>query len=359
MPTTIRSRRPAARRLRKAPALAGLTAAAVLALVSCTSNHEAKPAANVSATAAGSPSTTAPSGVISPAQAAKILAAYAPANDRANRQRSDAINTTIETGVLSAQSQAEYQMYPHWPASLRPSIDTSFTYTDPRFYIPRAAPLGQRPFFLAVARGQETHVAHPASWTEYLLFVQTPQGWRLTAAVSADKGQTVPAMAQDAQGFAIALAPDTPGLALRPSALSSAVLDNYITGGRTDGAIFAATLTATEQRGQRAAAARRLAPATVWFTAALNPYPHDIFALRTADGGALVLASEAHEEHDLAAPPGYLTLSAHTGERAWITRTNVNALNDTFTCNNLAAVPVRGQAQLLGTRCELTFADAH
>jgi hypothetical protein len=360
MITTPRNQRPAAGR-RRSSVLTVLTAAATLALVSCRGGHDTDSSENASAAASTTriPNAVAPGGVISPAQAAKILAAYAPANNLANQQRSDAINDRIETGVLSAQSQAEYEMYPYWDDSQRPSIDTSFTYTEPRFYIPRAAPPGQRPFFLAVARGQETHTTRPSSWTEYLLFVQTPQGWRLTAAVTADKGQSMPAVALDAQGFATAVAPGAPGLAIRPSALASAVVDNYITGGRADGAVLAATPTVVSQRGLRAATAKRLAPATVWFTAMPNPYPHDVFALRTADGGALVLAGETHGEHDLAARPGHLALGTHSGERAWTTRRNMNALNDTFTCNDLAAVPVRGQVRLLGTRCELTFADAH
>lgn len=343
-------------RVRLRPALTGITAAAALLTAGCsTSHHPQHPPATSSTTASTqgpADATAPPQAPITPAQAKAVLQRYSTVNNEANARRSPALNAQIETGALQAQSQAEFRMYRYWSAQQR-SFLQPFTYIDPVFYIPRQYPLGQTPWFLTIAHGLDSR-GPSGEWTEALIFIRTSAGWRLTAAAVIDKGQKLPTVDRDAQGYPTVIDPDTTSLAMAPAALPAAVTDNYLTGGRNPGAIFAATPATTRQRSAYNTRATYLRPyGRSQFVTLTNPYPAT-YALRTTDGGALVIATSAHGEHDYAMPGGAIALSPHAQERAWEKSRQISDMTVHYTCIDAAAIPKTGKARQLGSDCETT-----
>jgi hypothetical protein len=246
-------------------------------------------------------------------------------------------------------------MYRYWDASNRRQLGP-FTYLQPRYFIPRHTP-GQQPWFAVLARGQELGTKKPTVWTSYLVFTETrPGAWRMSAEAPIDKGEHLPAVKVDADGFATAVDPDATGLAIRPSQLPLAVTDNYVTGGKSDGAVFASTPDLTAQRKAYKEHLTMLRPhGRSEFVYANNLTP-EVYALATSDGGALVVASSAHAQHDSTHPGYSLTLDPHSGERAWLKSPALTTVFTTFMCLDAAAIPRTGKVSLLGSDCETTNA---
>lgn len=348
----------------RALAAVAASSAAVLLLAGCNSSHHT---GRTAATASGSPSACrtaaasdctpstakpAPAPVLLTRQAAaKILARYITLNNEANRKRSPAVNGLIETATVREQSRAEFEMYPYWTPADRKQM-APFTYNTPRFYIPRTVPTAQRPWFAVLAHGSWS----TKQWA-YMVFTQVSAGqWRLAAESALDTGQSVPKITVDAQGYATALDPSAPGLAMTPASLPTAVNDLYLTGGKKAGRALATTPDSTAQRKAFAAEKTFLRPyARSQFVALTNPYPA-AYALRTTDGGALVIASSAHGEHQyVVIEGGYITLGAHSGERAWDKQQHITDVTVTFSCLDVAAIPPAGRDRAvreLGSDCE-------
>lgn len=352
-------------RARLRPALAGVAAAVALAAAAgCSPGHastaapsggQCQPAASARCTDSTAPG--APAGPVTVQQAASILARYIEINNEANRQRSARLNDEIETGALQAQSRAQYRQYPYLSSKARTEF-SAFTYVRPHFYIPRtpAGASGQDPWFLTVATGVDQKTR--TTWIAYLVFVEVDPGtWRMAAATEPLKAST-PTIALDSRGYATAVDPDNAsGLALRPSLLPIAVVDNYVTGGQHDGQVFAPTAQTAEARSAYQHRSDNLRPYGIGTYTRINDPFHTIWALRTTDGGALVIASSTHGKTELITRPGAsITLNVHAPERAWVNSTTVYSLTTQWTCLDAARIPAHGKVQLLGSDCEITGA---
>jgi hypothetical protein len=347
-------------------ALAACATAVAVALAGCNSDHSTGSSSPTGAsTAACQPAASArcgkvsapAAGVITRQEAAAQLARYITINNEANKKVSAKLNDQIETGALRAQSQAQFKMYPYWDAASRSSEFAPFTYLDPTYYIPRSAPKGQDPWFAVLTRGQQLGKKKPTTWTSLLIFTEaSPGAWRISAETPIDQGQHLPQIAVDADGFAKTLDPDTAGLAIRPSQLPIAVTDNFVTGGKADGAVFATTPDLTSQRKAHQDHLTMLRPhGRSEFMPANNLTP-EVYALATSGGGALVVASSAHAQHDYTLPGYSLTLDPHNGARAWLKSSALTTAYIQVTCLDTASVPRTGKVALLGSDCETTGA---
>lgn len=291
---------------------------------------------------------------ITPEGARAVLTNYIKINNAANQALSRQLNNQIETGAVHAQSQAEFTTFPWWTKDEKTSI-APFSYVQPRIYLPRASASAKHPWFAVLA-----HYSTAKNLTSFMIFIKEGTAWKLSAETGFDAGQVPPPIAVDADGYATSIGPDdAAGLAMKPSTLPLAVNDNYLTGGTGDGTIFAKSPDTTQQRKSYKDAKTFLRPyAASEFTTANDPYGA-VYALKTVGGGALVIASSAHNQYDhVIYPGGSINLGPHSRERAWVHTSSVQMLTTTFTCLDAAAVtPKGGKADLLGSDCEITGAS--
>jgi hypothetical protein len=281
-----------------------------------------------------------------------VLSNYIRVNNAANKKRSLALNNTIETDTIRAQSRAEYRTYSRWTKDERDDL-RPFSYLQPHFYIPRSSGSDQKPWFAVLA-----HYSTNKSTTSFMVFVRSGSTWKLSAETPISPGQTVPPIAVDAAGYAKSVDPDSTALAIRPSALHLAVTDNYTSGGTHEGAVFAASPDNSSQRKAHSDSKTFLRPyAASEFSAGEDPFA-DTYALATTDGGALVIASSVHNQSEhVIVPNGVITLGPHSRELAWVHSTRVPVLTTTYSCLDAAAIPRSGKLRLLGSDCEITGAE--
>jgi hypothetical protein len=314
------------------------------------------------------PTPTRPAGVVTLQQAGDLLARYVKINNQANATagtsaksvaQAQALNDQIEAGPLRAQSRGEFAIYKVRTAEDRKYDREAFSYVGTTWYIPRADAFGagQQPFFAALSHVKDGLENKSAKRARLIVFGKQPDAsWKLTAVVDLDG--RVPALAHDAQGYALPLAPDAGGLAMQPAHLALAIGDNYTTGGLNDGAALAATTDAKVQRGLVESWTKPIAPVGKSEVAvAQDPY-QAVYALKTADGGALTVVSDAHEMHDFVlALGGTITISAHHEARAWVPGT-VTDLTVSYGCLDAAVIPRTGKTVQIGMDCLMEHASA-
>ncbi|RBQ14171.1 hypothetical protein DP939_42230 [Spongiactinospora rosea] len=156
-----------------------------------------------------------------------------------------------------------------------------FKITKAEFTIPRPLP-GQSRWFLATLNYAGS------STTTHLIFAETRDGWRVVAATISEASQPLPAPALDRQGLATALGPQARDLVATPRQVVQAHT-TLAAKARYDGHIRA-ILAPGEQTSKMATdiQSERAVLRGQWrLTLAARALP-GIYALRTADGGALV-----------------------------------------------------------------------
>lgn len=243
----------------------------------------APPARSVRPTAAPSASVTA-TPPLTLAQAASVLAGYTAGNNRANATRSVARLAAIETGSSYAIDAALDLTARASGAAPYPAFEPASV----AYYIPRTEPAtGPRWFAARVGNAFASSPAKVSS-VEYLLFLQAAPGarWRNAIEPYLLPAASAPRIMVGGDGLATAVAPAATSLAVAPVRLP------VVTAGSFDGAgpmaIPAGVADRTDERAwQRKAPTLtitdRHAPATAG----------QAFALRTADGGALVFYTVA------------------------------------------------------------------
>jgi hypothetical protein len=231
-------------------------------------------------TAPGAGSTAGLQPPITRTRAQLVLAAYTTANNTANATASDSLIATVETGTSLAIDQGVYRGQRAAKAHGFPA----FAPVSARYYIPLEDPASY-PHWFAV-RVSNAPVASPGTVTsrEYIVFTQAAPGAPWLDAVEPFLGKNVspPPMALDANGYAKAVAVDSPGLALSPAAASGA------TAAARDGGAGqpSAPAVLVIDRARAAVAGQLLKGASAVTRHAGTS--ERVFALRTADGGALV-----------------------------------------------------------------------
>ncbi|MET9869953.1 hypothetical protein ABZZ16_28065 [Streptomyces sp. NPDC006386] len=230
----------------------------------------------------------------------------------------------------------------------------SYDVAGAKLYIPRLAG-GQEGWFAAALSTERGRAL-----SRLAVFAERPQHkrWEMVFVVDLDS-QKLPGIALDREGYATAVtATDNKQLAADANVLRTAVLDNFATGGTNSGSkVFAPTKASKQQIKVHDETGTRFGnQGTTVFDAADNRY-NDAYALKTADGGALVLFSHTHTQTDAVAHSG-LQINPGKGDRAWLHDVPRTSIRYTFVCNDAATAPAKAEpSRLIGYACARTDAS--
>jgi hypothetical protein len=240
------------------------------------------------------------------AQAQAVLGNYTTVNNNANAQRSDTLLTTIETGSSFAIDAGLYVQQQAEQAAPFPAFGPA----QATYYIPRDQPAdGPRWFVVQVANAFAANPQKVTS-TEYLLFTQSAPGaaWVDTLEPFLLSGASAPQIAVGADGLATAVSPASGSVTVAPGtlpAVTAASLDG--TGG--GGAAVADPGNLADRSDQRTWQGKVTGGTVVDTHAAAAGANGQEFALRTADGGALVFYTDAAAVTVAASPGSTLNLT--------------------------------------------------
>ncbi|MFG2249262.1 hypothetical protein [Spirillospora sp. NPDC048823] len=209
------------------------------------------------------------------AQAKAIFARHQKVNNKANAQVSDELLRSNETGpMLEADLAGNKRIRGKHEEKI-----PAFFYRDPQFYIPRTT----GPAWFAVTAA-ETENGN----TELLVFVDTGGGsYKAAVGVWLAKGKKFPAIARNADGSATAV---TDGAALGVGAKVSDYLTTAARGKQSATGLVPGPL--TSQLGKSwAKTVRRINDGLRWAGGtSWKARPQPVYALKTADGGTLVMS---------------------------------------------------------------------
>ncbi|AJE87430.1 hypothetical protein SLNWT_7054 [Streptomyces albus] len=239
-------------------------------------------------------------------------------------------------------------------ADRKPYQPWSYNTANAELYIPRLAADQHRWFAAALS---DRKGKPPSRLT---VFAEQPQHkrWELVSVVDLDS-RKLPDVALDADGYSTAVAADgNRQLATVAHRLRSAVLDNFATAGTNTGKkVFAPTAASKRQIKIHDKTGTRYGnQGTTVFAGATNRYK-DTYALKTTDGGALILFSHTHTQTDAVAHSG-LQINPGPDDRAWLHDIPRTSIRYTFVCNDAATVPANaGPSRLVGYTCARTDAS--
>ncbi|WP_251015918.1 hypothetical protein [Streptomyces sp. ISL-99] len=327
------------------------TACLALALTGCT-GEDGPAQARQTPSASTAPK---PAPALTAAQARDVITHYSKTNNEANSDRNRALLDTVEDGPLYAMSVSEYKETEGLPtADRKPYKPWSYDPADAKLYIPRLA-AGQSPWFAAALSDQKGKAPSRLG-----VFAESPQHkrWELVSVVDLDTPK-LPDIALDRDGYATAVCADgNKQLAAGADLLRTGVLDNFATGGTNTGTkIFTPTKASKQQIEVHDKTGTRYGnQGTTVFAGAANRYK-DAYALKTTDGGALILFSHTHTQTDAVAHSG-LQINPGKDDRAWLHDVPRTSIQYTFVCNDAATVPAKAEpSRLIGYTCARTDAS--
>jgi hypothetical protein len=283
--------RPPGRRLASAPALALAAAlATVVPVTACTSS----PAGTGKSATASAQRTAAPA--ITSAQARQVWDHYVAVSGAETVKAGDpALPLSVETGVQRAIDSASLRAFKSFVAPV---------FRTPTFFLPEQS--GYPRFFVADVTRQLTSDPPPSAAArssydgaatyplgpDLLLFEQASEGepWLLASVSSLAVGEKLPKLATDRAGYVPAVRLSDTALLAQPDdvgPLQAAVVDDGPASAAA-GAIAAGQLTTGLYRGALGHANGMKAPPGDRYQWELQGASYPEFALRTADGGALV-----------------------------------------------------------------------
>ncbi|WP_185298096.1 hypothetical protein [Streptomyces finlayi] len=239
-------------------------------------------------------------------------------------------------------------------ADRKPYKPWSYDTASAKLYIPRLTP-GQDRWFAAALSDQKGKAP-----SRLAVFAERPQNkrWELVSVVDPE-GKKLPDVALDQDGYATAVAANgNKQLAAGADLLRSAVLDNFATGGMNTGTkVFEPTVASKQQIEVHDKTGTRYGDqGTTVFAGAANRYK-DAYALKTSDGGALILFSHTHTQTDAVAHSG-LQINPGKDDRAWLHGVPRSSIQYTFVCNDAATVPAKAApSRLIGYTCARTDAS--
>ncbi|MEW9547148.1 hypothetical protein [Nonomuraea sp. NPDC050783] len=254
--------------------LAGATACTGDAAPPATTRPAAATTATPTPTATPSPSLVA----ITRAEAAEVFTGVTLADDRLrarSRLQEGRLRLAIEgltTGGQSSLVAAAYLSTGYAPPRYR--------WGTPTFYVPRFGPQEPAPWFSALVTrdGQPT-----------LLTFTKSDLWRLSSVAQLLPGQKMPEIALDAEGYATALAADDKSVTISPQFMQPVHASVAETGssGVTAGLVAAGPYT-TEVAEQIAELREKAKADGFSYDSIFSADNFPVYALRTADGGALI-----------------------------------------------------------------------
>ncbi|ROP53578.1 hypothetical protein [Streptomyces sp. PanSC9] len=224
------------------------------------------------------------------AEAAKALAAFTDAYNKADKAYDSSLDAPYVTGPLAdidaARLKAGHANSPSGNAN-----HTPLKLTDAKFTIPRKA--GWPRWFVADARGNKG-----GDFRWLLVFTRDGLGerWRAAYLTLAAPG-SVPEFATDGDGWAEAVPAGSARPAVPPQELSRSYTAYLQNGGKG----FADGRNTSGLRADRRKAAKRPGLVRQFIDEPLTHGEYAPLALRTADGGALVFFSTHHYEKQTAA----------------------------------------------------------
>lgn len=240
--------------------------------------------------------------LLTKAAANKAVDAYQKLNNQANAKRSASLMAKAEGGAVLAMDRAYFTQIPALDKSDVADNLAPFVYVNRTFYIPPAS--SKADWFLVRTQGAHlTHGKPGKLWSKdirFLVFKHSGDGWRMVVArdFAGSDVAKVPHIAVDKAGLMKVADPDTKIGKTAPAQLPDLVTDLWVTGGRST------PLADTP--------ARRIGRS--WYTERESnlgghawvdfkqtaPRAGDVFAAKTAGGGALVLSDSAVVETFLA-----------------------------------------------------------
>ncbi|MCK1814221.1 hypothetical protein MTQ13_08005 [Streptomyces sp. XM4011] len=318
--------------LARTRALLGTTAALAL-LTACSSGGEDTATDSAPPATAEEQTPEVPQGAITEAQALEVITAYSQANNQAYRDLDASLLEEIEGGSLLQRSLADLEQYLGRPEADREPIE-DWEYINPKVFIPAG-----ETWWMAQASE-----APDAGGLRLLTFAQGEgESWLLVSVVPLM--EELPAIAIDEHGLAQAAPADDPAGALLPQDAAAAYGDLWETGGEGPGVPLITTGGGQEILERRSTEDPLLDAS---YTATTPEHEHT-WALRTEDGGTVVVATVAHSE----------TLTAATGEvvpgepSAHYNPTPRNPLITHHTGEIAVSIPAAADPQVLGDRWHL------
>jgi hypothetical protein len=312
-----------------AVALAALAVAGMLAIQGCDAEMPAQAA-------------TAAHPDVTYAQAATVYQNYLSASD-AGADQADA------TTGLSVVADAAWS-YAHSQYTILANTGTAvprYVYGTPTYYVPIASGY---PHWFVVSVPRRTLGSSQQPVTTLMVFGQSAAHgtWTLDGAAALLPGQTVPKLAADSDGYYVALSPYDSSLLLQPNVVGgtqAAVVDE---GPASEAATVMADGPETTGIYSQQQAINAATPKDIEYTWYLEGATFPVFALRTVDGGALVLygmyLNTQYEHPDgllgslIPVPAGVQQLFTSTGEVA----DHGLVINSTY---EFAAIDPPGSAQ--------------
>lgn len=288
-------------------ALAALAAATLLSVQGCDPGTPAQAAA---------PGHVA----ITQAQAQAVYQSYLQVSDGAAAAGAITAGLSQLTSAAWEISHAEYISMENTGVPV-----PRYVYGTPQFFIPR---LDGYPHWFVVAVPR--HAADGGSTaTALMAFTQLSAHakWTLNGEADLAAGQPAPAIARDSEGYATSVAPGDQSVLVQPNAVGAtqaAVVDEGP--GSPAAALINAGPRTTGWYGQLAAQATSASAQQLDFTWQMQGSSYPVYALRSADGGAVVLygmllnTTTQHPNHQLGSAipvPGSPQSLLPTGEIAY------------------------------------------
>jgi hypothetical protein len=271
-------------------------------------------------------------------EAAAVLAHFTQVNNQAAKTYDQSYVTRIEAGPLgaidSASVRAAHAKHPSGNSSYSPLV-----LSDTRFVIPRQ--VGWPKFFLA---DTATNRGKDSRWELLFRRGSAAEPWRADFLAVVAPG-SLPDLATDQQGYAIAVPAGAGGLRVAPGHLAAAYAA-YLQSG-TDAGDFADGPSTSKVRSSRAKNARTANSVTQYADQpAGGGADFAPAALRTKDGGALVFFATRHQARATFRAGYRLTLDDTT--RAMMTGTPRTSVTLTHIGQQLATVPASGGSARIG-----------
>lgn len=290
-----------------------------------------------------------PTGVVTRAEAKKVLAHYVEVNNRANKKADGKLLAQVEGDALLAQDQADYHQKSAWTAEERAEMQTPFDYVTPTFHIPSK---DSAAWFAVTAESHDDKGSHGRN----LLVFDRPGGkgsWKLVSAVWLGKKIAPPVPAKDKNGFAVPVA-DTGKKrgTVAPAGLTASLQDHYVTGGKKKGEVFAPSEGLRRIAQQRTRTKRALAPyAAVEWEARKISYKK-IYALRLKDGGTLTWFNSGIREYNHGVRMG-THVNPSPQMAVYVGKKERFGFRLDHLYQSAAVVPRTGKAELLGNESRM------
>lgn len=281
-------------------------------------------------------------------EAARVLAEFDARNNEVYTKRDAALNARIETGPVGAIDQASLRIMQFTdPEHTR--VIPEFTHDQPEFWIPRT--IGWPKWFAV-----HNTPSYPNARPMLLVFTkQDPDApWQAAWGPTLRPGETFPEPHRDAKGYVVEVPADTPGLVVTPKDTAGA-LTAYLTDGQAWAGLFADGSSTTEQRKLREE------PVQNGFVRQFIDTPAAHFpplAIRTKDGGALVLFAVAHSMKLTVQPPNVLG-AIEPEQQAFMAEVPKKSVTEHRLTGYAAVVPPvgKGQVRLVATMSGLIGAE--